>query len=131
MATYQYSVPLTSNRSVTVHFQGNIDRATLVVGGNVIDRVDVGDETSGQLNFLNGSPIHLGLTTYHKCVVEIQSISSIPPIITEVAAANDLTWADIAGDMYTENVTLARPVGIRTNNVLVYGSGMLSLKYWC
>jgi hypothetical protein len=126
-------VPVISNQSVTLHYQGNFDRASLFVGGNVIDRVDIGDETSGQLNFLSGGPIHRGLAGYNRCEVEFQSTDPTPPMLMEVIAANDLKWDDIPNGMFFENVTLTQPGNARKNNVILYqrtgDSGICCLRY--
>jgi len=131
--TYYHTLPVNSNQSVTLHFQGNVDNATLLVGGNVIDKVNIGNETSGQLNFLNGQPIHRGLAGYSKCEVEFESTDPTPPVLTETNAANNLTWDDINDVHYLEHVVLADSGNVRRNNTLMYrragNSGVCGMRY--
>ena len=128
--TYYYTLPVDSNQSVTLHFQGNVNNATLRIGGNVIDKVIIGGETSGRLNFLNGQPIHRALACYNSCKVDFESTDPSPPVITEELAANNLTWGDINDNIYFENIVLSGLDIVRRNNVMMYSrNGLCALRH--
>ena len=133
--TYEHTVPVDTNQSVILWYQGMASLATLCIGGHSIDQVDIGSETTGQLNFLSGVPIHRALSGFSKCEVKFISTDATPPVVTAVAAANNLTWSDINADIYYEDVVLTTSVCARKNNILVHSrvgdSGMCGLRYAC
>jgi hypothetical protein len=136
--THKHIVPVGTNQSVTLWYQGAADRAMLILGGNVVDQVTLGNQTTGQpelLNFFNGQPIHRGLAEYSACEVKFISQSPTPPVVSVVCMANNLTWADIGNNFYNENVTLTEPGYARQNNIMLYlqtgSGGMCALKYAC